>query len=176
MSTTFVVSDTHFSQQSICEFENPNGTKMRPLWTNAAHMDEDMVRWWNEIVQPTDKVYHLGDVAMNKRGLAVIDRCNGRKVLIKGNHDREKLNQYTGRFYDVRAGHLLSGILLTHIPVHPNQLDRFTANVHGHMHCNKINDPRYLNVCVEHTNWRPIAWDTIEQQVKASIRDAADRV
>ena len=39
-------------------------------------------------VRPTDKVYHLGDVAINRNGLKALERLNGKKVLIKGNHER----------------------------------------------------------------------------------------
>lgn len=64
---------------------------MRPF-TSTEEMDETMVDNWNRVVRPQDKVYHLGDIAMSKRPLhAIMPRLNGEKVLIKGNHDIEKL-------------------------------------------------------------------------------------
>ena len=59
---------------------------MRP-WDNAEEMDEALVERFNKVVGPKDKVYFLGDVAMRKPGLQVVNRLNGDLVLIKGNHD-----------------------------------------------------------------------------------------
>lgn len=53
-------------------------------------MNREMVRRWNSVVGPTDTVYHIGDVSMGKKELLVptISKLNGRKILIRGNHDR----------------------------------------------------------------------------------------
>ena len=42
-----------------------------------------MVKRWNETVRPNDKVYHLGDVVINRKALKTLGRLNGEKVLIK---------------------------------------------------------------------------------------------
>ena len=47
--------------------------------------------------------------------------------------------------------------LMTHISVHPSQLDRRTVNVHGHLHARPLDDARYLCVSVEQTGFRPVA-------------------
>jgi calcineurin-like phosphoesterase family protein len=38
-------------------------------------------------VHSKDTVYHLGDVAIPRSGLHVLEQLNGRKILIRGNHD-----------------------------------------------------------------------------------------
>jgi calcineurin-like phosphoesterase family protein len=37
-------------------------------------MDDDMVRAWNDRVRPNDKVYHLGDVVINRKALPTLAR------------------------------------------------------------------------------------------------------
>ena len=82
MANIFLVSDTHFGHAGVCRFTHEDtGIKIRP-WTDPNEMDEDMVRMWNEIVAPNDRVYHLGDVVINRRCLPTLNRLNGKKVLI----------------------------------------------------------------------------------------------
>lgn len=161
----FITADTHFSHAGMCKFLREDGTKLRP-WDSPEEMDEEMVKRWNEVVRPNDKVYHLGDVVIARRALAILDRLHGDKVLIKGNHDIFKITDYLKYFRDVRAYHVLERMLLSHIPVHPDSKGRFTANVHGHTHANKIPDPWYQCVCVEHTDYQPISLEEIRSRLK----------
>jgi calcineurin-like phosphoesterase family protein len=168
MSTTFVVSDTHFGHAGVCKFLRDDGTKLRP-WDSPEEMDEEMVKRWNETVRPNDKVYHLGDVVINRKALNVLHRLNGDKVLIKGNHDIFRLEDYTAHFRDIRGYHVMDRVIFSHIPVHPDSKGRFRANVHGHLH-NKtvVNDPWYFCACVERTDYRPIALEEIYKQLPLS--------
>jgi calcineurin-like phosphoesterase family protein len=46
--------------------------------------------------------------------------------------------------------------ILTHCPIHPSQLEyRYKYNIHGHVHENSINDPRYINVSAEVIDYTP---------------------
>jgi calcineurin-like phosphoesterase family protein len=162
---TFLVSDTHFGHNNICKFLRGDGTKLRP-WDTVQEMDEAFIQYWNETVSPKDKVYHLGDVVIPRRALATVGRLNGDKVLIKGNHDIFKLEEYAKYFRDIRACWHLDRILLSHIPIHPQSIGRWRANCHGHLHSNVLDDPRYINVSIEHTNWRPIDFEVIRSRVK----------
>ena len=83
MPSVFLVSDTHFGHAGVCRFTTQTGEKLRP-WDNADEMDEAMVEMWNETVKPTDKVYHLGDVVINRKAMGIMRRLNGDKVLIRG--------------------------------------------------------------------------------------------
>ena len=79
MPAVFLTSDTHFGHTGVCHFTNSDGSKMRP-WTDPDEMDEEMVKRWNETVRPNDKVYHLGDVVINRKALKIMSRLNGDKV------------------------------------------------------------------------------------------------
>lgn len=158
MPETWFISDTHFGHSNILKFNRNDGKPLREF-SSIEEMDEKIIKNWNDVVRPQDRIYHMGDVVINRRYLNVLSRCSGKKVLIKGNHDIFKLKDYTEYFEDVRAYKVFPahGLIVSHMPVHPCQLEgRFKANAHGHMHANKIDDPRYINLCVEHTNYSPV--------------------
>lgn len=171
MSTTFIVSDTHFGHAGVCRFLRDDGTKLRP-WDSPDEMDEEMIKRWNDTVRPNDKVYHLGDVVINRKALQTLHRLNGDKVLIKGNHDIFRLEEYTAFFRDIRAYHVMNNIIFSHIPIHPHSKGRFKANVHGHTHANRVMtmdgnfiDPWYHCVCVEQTDFKPISLEEVYKRI-----------
>lgn len=166
MKKRWVVSDTHFGHRNVVNFLREDGSKMRP-WNDIDKMDEDMIILWNNVVKPGDRVYHLGDVVINRRCLPILNRLNGEKVLIKGNHDIFKLREYLPYFEDIRSYVVSQKIIMSHIPIHPDSKGRFIANVHGHLHHRKLEDPWYFNACVEHTNYQPILFDKILEKVLA---------
>jgi calcineurin-like phosphoesterase family protein len=148
-------------------------------------MDEFMVQAWNERVKPNDKVYHLGDVVINRRCLPTLARLNGDKVLIRGNHDIFKDDEYRQYFRELRAYHVMNGMILSHIPVHEASLARFGTNIHGHLHAHRVMkargvdtrtgetlysdeiDPRYHCVCVEQTDFAPILFENVVKRIEA---------
>ena len=172
MPAVFLVSDTHFGHAGVCHFTRNDGvTKLRPFDT-PEEMDEFMVEAWNKKVKPNDKVYHLGDVVINRRSLAIMDRLNGDKILIRGNHDIFKDEDYTPYFRSLRGYHVMNGMILSHIPIHEESLGRFGVNIHGHLHANRVMkdgvvDVRYHNVCVETTDFAPILFEDVIKRIEA---------
>ena len=184
MPSVFLVSDTHFGHMGVCRFTRNDGvTKLRP-WDNADEMDEAMVEAWNERVKPTDKVYHCGDAVINRKALHTLRRLNGDKVLIRGNHDIFRDDEYRAYFRELRAYHVMNGLILSHIPIHSDSLGRFGCNVHGHLHANRVRkargidartgeilyideiDPRYYNVSVEQLpDFAPILFEDVLKKI-----------
>ncbi len=169
--TDFFTADLHFGHNNVINFKNTDGTKARDFAT-VQDMEDAMVQMHNEIVKPTDKVYMLGDIAFNQRGLDKVKQMNGIKILVKGNHDQLKLNKYVDVFKDVRGCHVMNGLVFTHIPIHVDQLGRFGCNVHGHLHMNRVMqgdkiDPRFLCVSVEHTALKPIEFEDMVERIVA---------
>lgn len=171
MPNTFLVADTHFGHAGVCKFLHPDGVnKLRP-WDHPDDMDKDLIEAWNAVVRPHDKVYHLGDVVINRKALKTLAHLNGDKVLVKGNHDIFRLSEYAPYFRDVRACHVLKDFIFTHIPIYSEGLSRFKTNVHGHLHGNRVLregevDPKYLCVSVEQIDFRPISLDEVRDRVR----------
>lgn len=167
MTNTFFISDTHFGHKNIITFKKSDGQLLRPFDSVDA-MNETMVNNWNDVVKDCDVVYHLGDVVINRNALPILDRLNGRKVLIKGNHDIFKLKDYVKYFDDIRAYKIMPehGIVCSHIPIHPESMSRWRVNIHGHLHNNTLNDKRYLCVSVEQINYTPISFNEILKRLE----------
>ena len=188
MANKFVISDTHFGHTNSWEkFKLPDGSPLRPFTSNE-EMDETMIQRWNAKVKPEDTVYHLGDVVINRKHLHLVKRLNGKKRLIRGNHDIFKDKDYYevgfDSLYGVRV--FTDKFILSHIPLHPDSItDRFKVNVHGHLHANEVTrkivtkpfapvgqqdvidqiDPRYLCVSVEHTNYEPLSFEEVDARI-----------
>jgi len=193
MANRFVISDTHFGHTNSWEkFKLPNGDPLRPF-TSTEEMDETMVERWNAVVRPQDTVYHLGDVVINRKSLHHVKRLNGKKRLVRGNHDIFKDEDYREvgfeSLYGVRV--FVDQFILSHIPLHPESVtERFRVNVHGHLHANEVMrtrtnmvhgymtglvtepDPQYLCVCVEQTDFTPLHFDEVEERIQQRWKDA----
>lgn len=175
MSNVFFASDYHFNHKNILTFKKEDGSPLREF-NDVTHMNEYMVMKHNCVVGPKDKIYMLGDIGLGKSatGFEILSRMNGEKILIKGNHDVASLDTYAKYFKDIRGSHSLDGMLLTHIPIHPDSLGRFGVNVHGHLHANRVMcafggkvDERYQNVCMEQLDdCTPISLEQLKLRIK----------
>lgn len=139
-------------------------------------MDEFMIDAWNSVVGKNDKVYYLGDFCIKRKDLEVLSRLAGNKVLIRGNHDIYKMEEYAKYFRDIRGTHKLDNYILSHYPIHPDSIARWAlCNIHGHTHYRNVlgadgsEDPHYFNVSVENINYVPIDFEEIKRIVKKRL-------
>ena len=110
---------------------------------DVTYMDQAMIKEWNDIVEPGDLVYILGDVAFlpAQKATEIMRRLNGTKILVEGNHDRKALNDpsFRGCFEEVHKyldinyeGHK---IVMFHYPIAEwDQMHRGALHFHGHLH------------------------------------------
>jgi calcineurin-like phosphoesterase family protein len=167
MANTFFAADHHLSHSKILTFTNQAGGRLRDFAT-VDEMNYHIVAKHNSVVKSKDTVYFLGDVTLTHReeDLSILDRMAGQKVLVLGNHDIQPIPTYLKYFSKVKAIHALSGIVLTHVPLHPSCLGRWGVNVHGHLHDHKIADPRYFCVSVEQLDdYTPISLDQLRAKL-----------
>ena len=172
----FFTSDPHFAHANMCKFIDYDGNRVRPFddWQEC---DELMIQNWNEMIRPEDKVYILGDLCFDRvAGDKIMPRLNGKKCLVKGNHDKFKLSWYAKWFYDIRGGEHLENFFYTHVPIHPDSKARFKMNIHGHLHrglvykhnkdgmITKIPDPWYRNVCMDANDYKPVPFEVIQHE------------
>ena len=125
-------------------------------------MSDALIRNWNSTVAADDEVYVIGDVGNEK----YIRELNGRKYLIKGNHDKLSNAGYRAAGFDeVYDKPVLfeDFWILSHEPVYVN-INMPYANIFGHIHNNpmyKTVSARSYCVSVERINYTPVSFEDI---------------
>jgi calcineurin-like phosphoesterase family protein len=163
MSIVRFIADLHLS--------HANMAKRRGFSTVEEH-DEHIIAKWNSVVNKRDVTYILGDVTMEKSApYHLLDRLNGIKHIVLGNHDRRQDTKKLFDYAESIAGMIqYKGIMLTHCPIHPAELEyRIPYNIHGHIHdkvvmkdvyeygykLDPIPDERYICVSCERVDYLP---------------------
>ena len=172
----YFTSDLHFYHKNIISHTG------RPF-RNVDEMDEALVRNWNNTVMPDDDIYILGDVTMRGPDAAyqMLSRLQGRKYLIRGNHDKfveqQTWKQYSWIFEWVKDYHELTigndVFILCHYPFAEwNEFFRGSIDLHGHQHNHQeYNEEqraagiRRYDVGVDANTFAPVSYERILQQV-----------
>ena len=68
MVNTFFISDTHWGHNNILTFKRADGNPLR-VFNSIEDHDEYIIEQWNKTVRPQDHIYHLGDVAINRKSI-----------------------------------------------------------------------------------------------------------
>lgn len=134
MGKKLYISDLHFGHENVIGFDN------RPF-KSADEMNEELIRRWNEAVDPGDTVYILGDIfwMTPKHATPIMERLNGQKFLVRGNHDRWHDSKFDKLFVKIddymEVNDEGRNIVLCHYPI-PCFKNHFYGWVHlyGHVH------------------------------------------
>lgn len=132
----FYISDMHFGHKNIIKYDS------RPF-ADVNSMDEYMIYRWNMAVSQGDIVYVLGDMFWKYDQVSmqqVLDRLNGAKHLILGNHDPEMNLETKKRFEtiseikEIKDGNF--NVFMCHYPVHAwnNNWHQNSVHLYGHVH------------------------------------------
>lgn len=165
MDRTFFIADQHFGHKNIIQYEN------RPFESVVA-MDSHMIEQWNSVVEEQDKVFVAGDFSFysKKKSEEICRKLRGRKFLITGNHDTEKLQFYTDIGFEWAYDHpiILDNFwIVSHEPMYINTNMPY-ANIFGHVHGNpEYSDYSKQSICVsvERIEYRPIEFAEIKRKI-----------
>lgn len=160
MFQTFLTADTHFGHAGIMAMSG------RPFSSVEEH-DELLIQSWNAVVRPKDEVWHLGDFAMGsspERCAQIFRRLRGRKILVRGNHDRARtLALGWHERYDL-ATPKLGGRrwVLCHYPMRawPGAW-RGARHAFGHTHGLLADTSRSCDVGVDRWSYRPASVEEV---------------
>lgn len=123
---TYLISDTHFNHAKIAEY-----------CSRPENFTELLIKRWREVVKPSDVIIHLGDVSFGPVAgwLKVTAQLTGRKILIRGNHDRQNGNQWWMEHgFDFACdGMRFRNCWLSHEPADAMP-EGCEVNIHGHLH------------------------------------------
>lgn len=171
---TWITSDLHFGHKNIMKFCPVTRARFRD---DVAYMNAAMVEEWNARVDADDTVYILGDVAFMSGSDAgrMVNRLNGTKILIEGNHDRKNLKDATfcsafaeiHKYLDiVYDGHKC---VMFHYPIMEwDQMHRGALHFHGHIHggVSGLEQYRTLDVGMDSTGEIVITMDRAVGMIK----------
>lgn len=131
MSTVRLIGCLHLQHEGIA--------KHRGFETSKAH-DEYLIKQWNSVVGKKDLTYILGDITMEtSKHYHLLNELKGRKKVVLGNHDLIKDVPALLQYVEGVAGAIkYKGYMLTHIPIHPNEVLSYRGNIHAHIHQNEL--------------------------------------
>lgn len=160
----WMVSDTHFYHANIIKHCN------RPF-KDVDEMNSCLIKNWNYRIDVGDEVFFLGDFSFNSVPLFkseyILNQLNGKKFLIKGNHDEHKFaNSLIWKnscdIMEVKTDKL--SFILSHYPQDSwHKQFRGSYHFHGHTHNNPNNfhyssfKMKRLDVGVDNSNYHPIS-------------------
>lgn len=154
--SAYFISDLHFGHENMA---------IKRGFSCADEMNEHIVKCWNSVISKRDIVFILGDVTMEKvRDYPILNTMKGLKTVVLGNHDQPQHVTELLKYVNKVGGMITykKTAILTHCPIHPSELEyRFKYNIHGHVHENSLNDPRYKNVSAEVLNYTPVEFSML---------------
>ncbi|MEG1353678.1 MAG: metallophosphoesterase family protein [Bacilli bacterium] len=133
----YFISDLHFRHENILSFDN------RPFQT-VQEMEAKIINNWNKKVNNKDTVYILGDFSLSrdeKVWIEILDKLNGKKVLIRGNHDIVKMSKkLSEKFIEITDYKMIkengNKIIMSHYPIlfYNHSSSKNTYMLYGHVH------------------------------------------
>jgi len=183
-------SDTHFFHKNVIRFCN------RPF-SSLEEMHEILISNWNNRVRGKEKIFIAGDLSFGNKAntKSILDRLNGYKILVRGNHDGYSTKSYfnigiddviENEFIDLGKG---KRVLISHFPYYPTKDDikKYKQNtdkeldtrymhkrifdngidflLHGHVHNSWKINDRQINVGVDVWDYKPISLDQIRNLI-----------
>lgn len=161
----WILTDTHLGHARIKDYcQRPDGFEER-IFENLG------------CVQKDDVLIHLGDICFRDDEywhLRLMTSCEGRKWLVKGNHDNQDAAWYLNNGWDFVADEIGleihdKMILFSHKPVF--DLYHYDFNIHGHYHNNlhrnedKKRTKKHLLIMLEH-EYKPLSLTEILDNVR----------
>lgn len=179
----FATSDLHLCHDRGFIYE-PRG------FDSVDAHNEAIVERWNSVVSPEDEVYILGDLMLNdnEKGIEYLNRLNGHKFFVKGNHDslsrvalyQENGVQYLGSSYelDYKKYHFH----LCHYPTLTGNLEKeslkqMMLNLFGHTHSKEkfYEDRPYMyNVALDAHDCYPVSFEQIIQDMNDKVKECKE--
>lgn len=180
MSTIKFYSDPHFGHELVIVLRG---------FDSIEEHDEFLIDQWNSVTNKRDMVWMLGDITMHKKtNYHLLDRLNGQKKIIMGNHDRVQdsaallsKNSVLGIAGVVKIKVGDTKAFLSHVPVHPMEFNYGVGlNIHGHLHNGRVFideqdregyitekiDPRYICVSAERIDFKPKTFEELMEMEK----------
>lgn len=152
-------SDFHLGHNSILKY--------RTKFSSIEEHDEAIFKEMDKL-KKRDILYIIGDFLFDcdnfENYLLRISKYPFRIKLVMGNHDSLKLySQTIAKNIEIQLP-LFSykNNWITHCPIHPKEIRGRGKIIHGHLHGDIIDDPRYFNVNLDNNGFKFVDFDYIK--------------
>ena len=159
----FFIADTHFGHEKIIMMCD------RPF-DSVKDMEYGLIEKWNKKVSDEDTVYMLGDFCFKlskEDAIRILKQLNGKKILIKGNHDRyvgqrDFDNCFDGIYDYYQITENGQQIILSHYPIIDFAGMYYGAKmIYGHVHNKYVPHKNMYCASVECINYEPVTLDEL---------------
>lgn len=91
----YYIADLELGHENAVRFDN------RPFGTTEA-MEREIIYRWNKRITPQDTVYIVGNFCWKPSNywVSILQQLSGRKVLIRGSHDPERIDGKLRKLFD----------------------------------------------------------------------------
>lgn len=150
----FFTADIHFGHKNIIKYSN------RPF-KDIFEMRETIINNWNSVVNTTDEVYIIGDFSFAKpeETISILNRLNGNKFLVRGNHDNLESAEFKSKFSWIKDYYELNvdmgdthkqKIVMCHYAMRVWNKSHIGAwNIYGHSHGTLPPEGKQIDVGVD---------------------------
>jgi calcineurin-like phosphoesterase family protein len=152
---------------------------MERLCGRPSNFEELICNSWKNYLKPEDTMIHLGDVCFRyndgRAHKQWIQPMPGKKILVRGNHDKKSSNWYTDNGWDFVCDDFSlrykeHKLKFTHIPVKEELREPGILYISGHEHQNAKNSPNQYVISLELQGYYPIMLDSVLRIVLESNR------
>lgn len=178
-------SDLHFFHKNILKFTN------RPV-SSVEEMHDTIINNWNAVVQPTDIVYHLGDLNFSKPHsvIPLLERLNGEIQLLQGNHDSDNAQATYRKLPNVTRAQCSpylelkeqgQKIILCHYPIAAWRNNHHGSwHLFGHCHGSYHPEGKTMDASIDaawnnYGKFRPLSFDEIKEIMDTKSIHVVDR-
>ncbi|TFG98345.1 hypothetical protein E4H12_06275 [Candidatus Thorarchaeota archaeon] len=159
-TNVYVWSDIHWGHNNIIKYSN------RP-YPNKELMNQCLIGNYLNVVTYNDIVIFGGDIGFMKEDQInnILNQLPGYKIQIVGNHDINRDGKVMDLAFDERHLCFVMDVddhdmdyqlLFTHYPLDISNVPEGCFSVHGHIHTNIVPGNQHINICVEHTGYKPV--------------------
>lgn len=176
------ISDPHFGHKNIIKYCD------RPF-SNVEEQTEEMIKRYNEKVSPSETCLWLGDCffGKNKFSKEIMERLNGRKVLVRGNHDPDNPHDCVRRGFDWVVNKMFArwedrNIVLIHYDQqfvqspwddryaerrHKLNFEKMEVVIHGHTHQKSKVLLNQIHVGVDAWDYAPARYEEVAPLIRS---------
>lgn len=165
MNDVFFTADTHFNHVKCQELFRPT------RFSSLEEMNETIIERWNSKIGKSDRVYHLGDVALGSavECQKILQRLNGQIYLIRGNHEQVAEHKlcsdrfvWIKNYFGLKIGE--QKIYLMHYAMRTwNCMHHGSWQLYGHSHGTLQDNPNSLSfdVGVDCWDFYPVSYSEV---------------